>query len=88
MTPSTRRDALKVLVELSDLTPDVRLGQLLAHVGAVGEERTGQSLWNLDDDQLLATLRHCKEEIAPKTLTMPALRPEDIHRSGSKGKAK
>jgi hypothetical protein len=39
MIPTTRNEALAVLAELCDLSPDVRLGQLLAHLGFLDEDR-------------------------------------------------
>jgi len=62
MTP-TQREALAVLAELSELSPEVRLGQLLAHLGFLGEDQTGRSLWDIDDEQLLAVLYHHRAEL-------------------------
>jgi hypothetical protein len=65
MISATQREALDVLAELCDHSPDVRLGQLLAHLGFLGEDQTGRSLWDMDDDQLLAVLyRHRGELLA------------------------
>src|SRR5207237_1072571 len=36
MIPATQREALAVLAEVCELSPDVRLGQLLAHLGFLG----------------------------------------------------
>lgn len=63
MIPSTQREALAVLSELCDLSPDVRLGQLLAHLGFLGEDQTGRSLWDIDDEQLLAVIYHHRGEL-------------------------
>ena len=59
----TTREALGVLTELCDLSPDVRLGQLLAHLGFLGEDQTGKPLWTIDDDQLLDVLYHHRAEL-------------------------
>lgn len=53
MTLQTKTESLPILAELCELSPDVRLGQLLAHLGFLGEDRTGRTLWDIDDDQLL-----------------------------------
>ena len=67
MIPETQREALTVLTEVCELSPDVRLGQLLAHLGFLGEDQTGRSLWDIDDEQLLAVLYlHRAELIARK----------------------
>jgi hypothetical protein len=60
---ATRSEALALLAEVCELSPDVRLGQLLAHLGFLGEDQTGRSLWNIEDDELLAVLRHHRAEL-------------------------
>jgi hypothetical protein len=67
MIPQTQREALAVLAELCDLSPDVRLGQLLAHLGFLGEDQTGRSLWDIDDEQLLSVLYHHRAELAARS---------------------
>jgi hypothetical protein len=77
MTHPTRQEALAVLAELCELSPDARLGQLLAHLGFLGEDQTGRSLWDIDDEQLLAVLYHHRSELVARTQTSPdpALQP-------------
>ena len=67
MISSTQREALAVLGELCDLSPDVRLRQLLAHLGFLGEDQTGRTLWDIDDEQLLAVLYHHRSELMART---------------------
>jgi len=66
MIPATQHEALGVLSELCELSTDVRLGQLLAHIGFLGEDQTGHSLWNIDDEQLLKVLYHHRAEMAAR----------------------
>ncbi|MBC7854560.1 MAG: hypothetical protein IAF94_14100 [Pirellulaceae bacterium] len=66
MTSSTQREALSVLAELCELSDDIRLGQLLAHLGFLGEDQTGQTLWDIDDEQLLAILYQHRRELAAR----------------------
>src|SRR5947199_3868916 len=66
MIPPTRSEALAVLSEVCALSPDVRLGQLFAHLGFLGEDETGRSLWDIDDEQLLAVLYHHRAELADR----------------------
>ena len=66
MIPATQREALAVLAELCEMSPDVRLGQLLAHLGFLGEDQTGRSLWDIDDEQLLAVIYHHRAELAAR----------------------
>ena len=66
MIPATQREALAVLAELCELSTDVRLGQLLAHLGFLGEDQTGRSLWNIDDEEFLTVLYHHRAEVAAR----------------------
>ena len=70
MIPATQREALAVLAELCELSPDVRLGQLFAHLGFLGEDQTGRSLWDIDDEQLLVVLYH-RAELAARQPDSP-----------------
>ena len=65
MTPDVKREALAVLAEVWTLSPDVRLGQLLAHLGFLGEAHVGRGLGDIEDDELIAILyRHRAELLA------------------------
>ncbi|HEY1380241.1 MAG TPA: hypothetical protein VGF55_25795 [Gemmataceae bacterium] len=77
MTSPTRQEALAVLAELAELCPDARLGQLLAHLGFLGEDQTGRTLWDIDDEQLLAVLYHHRSELVARVQHAPdpALHP-------------
>jgi hypothetical protein len=77
MIPPTQREALALLGEVCELSPDVRLGQLLAHLGFLGQDQTGRSLWDIDDEQLLAVLDHHRAELAARQPDSPdtGLRP-------------
>ena len=71
MTNATQREALAVLAKLCELSPDIRLGQLLAHLGFLGEDRIGRSLWDIEDEQLLNVLYHHQAELARRRLSAP-----------------
>ena len=65
MTPDVQREALAVLAEVWALSPDVRLGQLFAHLGFLGEAHVGKGLGYIEDDELIAVLyRHRAELLA------------------------
>jgi hypothetical protein len=66
MIPATQREALAVLAEVCELSPDVRLGQLLAHLGFLGQDQSGRSLWDIDDEQLLTVLYHHRAELVAR----------------------
>jgi hypothetical protein len=71
MITATQREALAVLADLCELSPDVRLGQLCAHLGFLGEDQTGRTLWDIDDGQLLAVLYHHRAELAARQQAPP-----------------
>jgi len=64
MISQAQSEAIARLTELCDVSPDVRLGQLLAHLGFLGEDQTGRSLWDIDDEQLLQVLNNHRNELA------------------------
>jgi hypothetical protein len=53
------------------MSSDVRLGQLLAHLGFLGEDQTGRSLGDIDDEQFLAVLYHHRAELAARQPQAP-----------------
>jgi hypothetical protein len=63
MTPAVLREALAVLADLCNLSPDARLGQLLAHLGFLGEDQFAKGLWEIEDDELLAIMNRHRAEL-------------------------
>jgi hypothetical protein len=47
MASDPRRQALAALAELSDLAPDLRIGQLVAHLGVLSEDEGGHGLGDI-----------------------------------------
>jgi hypothetical protein len=64
MTPDARREALAALAQLSDLTPEVRIGQLVAHLGILSEDDGGHGLGNIEDCDLLTVIQRHREELS------------------------
>jgi hypothetical protein len=64
MTPDVRREAMTALAELSDLVPEVRIGQLVAHLGFLSEDEGGRGLGDIEAGELLAVIRRHREEVA------------------------
>ncbi len=58
-----QREALSALSEVLGLSPDVRLGQLMAHLGFLGEIHLGKSLGDIEDDELIAILYRHRAEL-------------------------
>ena len=67
----TQREALAVLAEVWELSPDVRLGQLMAHVGFLGEAHLAKSLGYIEDDELIAVLYRHRAELRARLQGTP-----------------
>jgi hypothetical protein len=67
MTPAIQSEALAVLAEIWALSPDVRLGQLFAHLGFLGEAHLGRGLGVIDDDEMLSILYRHREELEARS---------------------
>jgi hypothetical protein len=63
MISEAQREALSVLAEVWALSPDVRLGQLFAHLGFLGEAYLGRGLGYIEDDELMSVLCRHREEL-------------------------
>lgn len=59
----THREALAALAEVWALSPDVRLGQLMAHLDFLSETHVGKGLGYIDDDELIAVLYRHRAEL-------------------------
>jgi hypothetical protein len=85
MISATQRESLALLAELCELSPDIRLGQLLAHLGFLGEDATGRNLANIDDEQFLAVLYQHRSELivrASNTINMPLSSSSTVESAG------
>ena len=61
-----QREALAVLAEVWTLSPEVRLGQLMAHLDFLGEARIGKGLGYIEDDELIAVLYRHRTELTAR----------------------
>lgn len=64
MTDPTRREILARLERLSELAPDLRFGQLVANLTFLAAGPWDQTLWDLEDAQLLAAIRQFEADLA------------------------
>jgi hypothetical protein len=71
MIPERQREALSVLTEVWALSPDARFGQLLAHLGFLGEAHVGKGLGYIEDDELLAVLYRHRAELLSRGQDVP-----------------
>lgn len=74
-----QREALAVLAEVWTLSPDVRLGQLMAHLDFMGEAHVGKGLGYIEDDELIAVLYRHRAELRARfeDSAKDALQPTD-----------
>jgi hypothetical protein len=71
MTSDKQKELLKVLAEIWELSPDVRMGQLLAHLGFLGEVYQNRSLGYIEDAELLSVLVRHRAELQSRTSAPP-----------------
>jgi hypothetical protein len=69
MMSNHQQESLQVLAEIVAASPDIRLGQLFAHLGFLGEVHCGRSLGYIDDDQLLQVLHQHRQELLARQMT-------------------
>lgn len=53
MIPPIQQTIVEKILALCNLSPDIRFGQLMANLGFLSEEFENQSLWDIEDEQLL-----------------------------------
>jgi hypothetical protein len=58
---ASRQELMEALRELSELFPDWRFGQLVANVATAARGPEVESIWDSDDDELLAAARRLVE---------------------------
>ncbi len=56
MTNPEREDLLRALGELSAAFPDWRFGQMIANLAVVARGATTESIWDVEDDELIAAI--------------------------------
>ena len=52
-----RQEVLQVLGELSEIVPEVRLGQLMANLSYLARGLNKEAIWDMEDEQLIAAIR-------------------------------
>ena len=66
MIPPIRQEMLAKLARLCELAPDVRMGQLVAHLGFLAEDRCDRTLWDVEDQDLLAVIEQHHTELSKR----------------------
>jgi hypothetical protein len=67
MIDPIRQEILAHLERVSELAPDVRLGQLIANLAFLASGPWDQSLWDLEDARLLEVLRQHVSDLAQRS---------------------
>ena len=62
MISDQRRELLQLLSQLSEEVPDVRFGQLIANLSYIGRDLSAESIWEIEDEQLLRAAREHLEQ--------------------------
>jgi hypothetical protein len=70
MINPVRHDILKQLERLSELAPDIRFGQLVANLAFLAAGPWDETLWNLEDEQLLAAARQHTADLEEREQTV------------------
>ena len=57
MIDPTRQEVLRLLAELSEEAPEIRLGQLVANLSYLARGLANESIWDMEDEELLQAAR-------------------------------
>ena len=66
MITQAQQEIVRRLGRLCELSPGVRAGQLMAHLGFLAEDAFGRGLWDLEDEQLLEVIRRHEAELVSR----------------------
>jgi hypothetical protein len=69
ITPQ-RQEILRLLERLSELTPDVRFGQLIANLSYLAIGPTNEAIWDMEDEQLLTAIRQHIADLSDRASTI------------------
>jgi hypothetical protein len=67
MIAAQRQEILQLLQRLSELTPDVRFGQLIANLSYLAAGPTNEAIWDMEDEQLVAAIRKHIADLSDRT---------------------
>ncbi|MDB5390466.1 MAG: hypothetical protein JWM11_6112 [Planctomycetaceae bacterium] len=70
MIPPIQQTIVDKLLELCDLSPDIRMGQLLANLGFLSEEFANQSLWDIEDEQFLKVIEMHHDQLTKRQVAI------------------
>ena len=62
MSSTVRQELMQVLAELSEVCPEVRMGQLITNLSYLARGLSNESIWDVEDEELLeAARKHLQE---------------------------
>ncbi|HMH51426.1 MAG TPA: hypothetical protein VK548_14410 [Candidatus Acidoferrum sp.] len=62
MSSTVRQELIRVLADLSEVCPEVRLGQLIANLAYLARGLSNESIWDVQDEELLEAARKQLQE--------------------------
>jgi hypothetical protein len=65
-----RREILRELEHLSESAPDLRFGQMVANLAFLAAGPWNETLWDLEDEQLLAAIRQQLTDLSAREATI------------------
>ena len=66
MIPVTQQEIVQKLASVCELSPGVRLGQLMSHLDFLSQDMFDQGLGDIEDDQLLQVLKRHETELSQR----------------------
>jgi hypothetical protein len=66
MIEPTRQEILARLARLSELAPDMRFGQLIANLAFIAAGPWDQTLWDLEDEQLVGAIHQMEADLSQR----------------------
>jgi len=74
MNSQIQHAIVEKLLALCDLSANIRFGQLMANLGFLSEEFENQSLWEIDDEQLLNVIEIHLAQLSQRQEASPSNR--------------
>lgn len=70
MMTEKRQEILQLLERLSELTPDVRFGQLIANLSYLAVGPTNEAIGDMEDEQLIAAIRKHVADLSDRAVNV------------------
>ncbi len=67
---TTREELLRLLADLSEQAPDMRLGQLVANLATLAQGAKVEAIWDAEDDELVVAARRLVDHYRLRTASV------------------